>query len=196
MIDSITSFKILNYCTSRKYPITDFNIIYIEGIDINGRLNSDEPNQFNDVRAVFDQFNCIDCWQATCEPGAWYTHTPMNPDGAFRIAFGHHAAAWEIGIHGNSDPHEALIQVGEVRGFRDYNQDFVRPGDQEVCGYYGINQHWGYDMPPGDIGQASAGCLVGRSRHGHREFMELCKKSGKRLFDTIVVPGNEVFAYF
>lgn len=194
MIDLTTSSQILKYCQSKKYPIGDFNIVYIEGIDINGRLNSDAPNQFNDVRAVFNKSKCLDCWQATCEPGAWYTRSPMNPDGAFRIAFGHHAAAWEIGIHGNSDPHESLIQVGEVRGHRDYNQDFVRSGDQEVRGYYGINQHWGYDMPPGDIGQASAGCLVGRSRLGHQQFMQFCKNSGKRYFDTIVVPGDEVFS--
>ncbi|MEG4861220.1 hypothetical protein QUB75_27080 [Microcoleus sp. K1-B6] len=195
MLDLTTSSKILKYCQSKNYPIETFNIIYIEGCDINGRLNSDAPNQFNDVRAIFDKTKCLDCWQATCEPGAWYTHTPMNPDGAFRIAFGFHKQAWEIGIHGNSEPHEALIQVGEVRGFRDYNQDFVRPGDREVRGHYGINQHWGYDMPPGNIGQASAGCLVGRSRHGHREFMQFCKNSGRRYFDTIVIPGNEVFKF-
>ncbi|MEG5159566.1 hypothetical protein QUB37_03835 [Microcoleus sp. AT3-A2] len=195
MLDLTTSSIILKYCQSKGYPITNFNIIYIEGCDINGRLNNDAPNQFNDVRAVFDKNKCLDCWQATCEPGAWYTHTPMNPDGAFRIAFGFHKEAWEIGIHGNSEPHEALIQVGEVRGFRDYNQDFIRPGDREVCGYYGINQHWGYDMPPGDIGQASAGYLVGRSRYGHQQFMQFCRNSRRRYFDTIVIPGNEVFKF-
>ncbi|MEG4529896.1 hypothetical protein [Microcoleus sp. D2_18a_D3] len=195
MLDLTASAKILKYCQSKGYPLGNFNIIYIEGIDINGRLNADAPNQFNDVRAVFEKTKCLDCWQATCEPGAWYTHTPMNSSGAFRIAFGYHKEAWEIGIHGNSEPHESLIQVGEVNGFRDYNQDFIRPGDREVRGYYGINQHWGYDMPPNDIGQASAGCLVGRSRRGHREFMQFCKNSGRLYFDTIVVPGNEVFKF-
>jgi hypothetical protein len=192
MIDSSTSAKILAYCNKNNYPIFDFNIIYIEGMDINGRLNTDSPNQFNDVRAVFDKTKCLDCWQATCEPGAWYTHNPMNPGGAFRIAFGFHRKAWEIGIHGNNDPHESLIQVGEVRGLRDLNQDFIRPGDREVQGLFGINQHWGYDMPPSDIGQASAGCLVGRSRHGHKEFMHFCKNSGLTLFNTIVIPGNRI----
>lgn len=193
MLDLTNSSKIIKYCQTKGYPITDFNIIYIEGCNINGRLNDDEPNQFNDVRAVFNKTKCLDCWQATCEPGSWYTHTPMNPNGAFRIAFGFHKQAWEIGIHGNSEPHEALVQVGEVRGFRDYNQDFMRPGDEEVYGHYGINQHWGYDMPPDNIGQASAGCLVGRSRFGHQQFMQFCKNSGKRYFDTLVLPGNEIF---
>ena len=193
MIDLVNSKKILGYCKKKGYPIANFNIIYIEGMNINGQLNGDEPNQFNDVRAVFNREKCLDCWQATCEPGAWYTDYPMNPDGAFRIAFGFHEKAWEVGLHGNSDPHQSLIQTGEVRGYRDYNGDMIRSGDRVVSGYFGINQHWGYDMPPNDIGQASAGCLVGRSRHGHREFMGFCINSGEARFSTIVLPGNEIF---
>ncbi len=193
MIDLATSKKILDYCKKKNYPIVNFNIIYIEGLNINGQLNGDEPNQFNDVRAIFNRERCLDCWQATCEPGSWYTDYPMNPDGAFRIAFGFHEKAWEIGIHGNSDPHQSLIQTGEVRGYRDYNGDMIRSGDRQVSGYFGINQHWGYDMPPNDVGQASAGCLVGRSRHGHREFMGFCINSGISKFSTIVLPGNEIF---
>ena len=193
MIDLVNSKKILGYCKKKGYPIANFNIIYIEGMNINGQLNGDEPNQFNDVRAVFNREKCLDCWQATCEPGAWYTDYPMNPDGAFRIAFGFHEKAWEVGLHGNSDPHQSLIQTGEVRGYRDRNADMIRSGDWVVSGYFGINQHWGYDMPPNDIGQASAGCLVGRSRHGHREFMRFCINSGEARFSTIVLPGNEIF---
>ncbi|NJP21759.1 MAG: hypothetical protein HC763_25245, partial [Hydrococcus sp. CRU_1_1] len=34
---------------------------------------------------------------------------------------------------------------------------------------------WGYDLPVGNIGSSSAGCLVGRTRKGHREFMSLVK---------------------
>ncbi len=193
MINLTTSKKILDYCREKDYPITNFNIIYVEGLTINGQLNGDEPNQFNDVRAIFNRDRCLDCWQATCEPGSWYTDYPMNPEGAFRIAFGFHEKSWEIGLHGNSEPHEALIQTGEVRGHRDYNGDMMRTGDRQVAGYFGINQHWGYDMPPGDIGQASAGCLVGRSRYGHRQFMEYCKNSGLSLFSTIVLSGDEIF---
>lgn len=193
MIDLASSKKILDYCKLHNYPIGNFNIIYLEGVDINGRVNADEPDQFNDVRCVFDRTRCLDCWQATCEPGRWYTDRPMNPDGCFRIAFGFHDRAWEIGIHGNSEPHEALVQVGEVRGFRDYNRDMMRTGDREVVGNFGINQHWGYDLPPDYIGQASAGCLVGRSRFGHRQFIEYCRNSGLELFSTIVLPADKVF---
>ncbi|MEG4010409.1 hypothetical protein QUA41_30780 [Microcoleus sp. Pol11C1] len=196
MLDLTTSKKIVDYCKARKYPIDNFNIIYLEGLNINGVLNADEPNQFNDVRCIFDKTKCLDCWQATCEPGYWYTDRPMNPNGAFRIAFGFHSKAWKIGLHGYSDEHEALVQVDEVRGYRDYNRDMKRINDLEVVGNFGINQHWGYDLPAVDIGQASAGCLVGRTRFGHRQFMEYCKNSGLDLFSTIVLPANEVFAYY
>jgi hypothetical protein len=40
---------------------------------------------------------------------------------------------------------------------------------------FGINHHWGYDLPVNDLGHSSAGCLVGRTRSGHRQFMSLLK---------------------
>jgi hypothetical protein len=193
MLNLEVSHKILDYCKSKKYPIGNFNIIYLEGVNINGVLNNDAPDMFNDVRAVFNRERCLDCWQATSEPGRWYTDFPMNYLGAFRIAFGFHERAWEIGIHGVNDPHEALIQVAEVAGYRDYNKDMIRTGDQQVTGVYGINQHHGYDLPPNSIGKASAGCLVGRTRFGHRQFIEYCRNSGQTTFSTIVLPADQIF---
>lgn len=192
MLSQQASQKILSYCKVKGYPIKDFNIIYLEGVNINGLLNSDAADQFNDVRAVFNKERCLDCWQSTTEPGRWYTDFPMNSAGAFRIAFGYHADAWEIGFHGNTQAHEALVQVAEVSGYRDYNRDMIRTGDERVVGVYGINQHHGYDLPPNSIGKASAGCLVGRTQFGHEQFMAFCRNSGLELFSTIVLPANEV----
>lgn len=194
MLNQQASQKILSYCKTKGYPLSSFNIIYLEGANINGVLNSDAPDQFNDVRAIFNQEKCLDCWQATSEPGRWYTDFPMNFAGAFRIAFGYHHKAWQIGIHGESEPHEALVQVGEVAGYRDYNRDMIRTGDERVVGVFGINQHYGYDLLPNSIGRASAGCLVGRTRFGHEEFMAFCRNSGLNRFSTIVLPADEVFA--
>lgn len=193
MLNQTTSTKVIDHMRKQGYPISDFMIIYLEGVDTEGRLNSDAPNQFNDLRCIFNKTRCIDLWGATCEPGAYYTDRPMNPNGAFRIAFGFHADAWEIGLHGHTKPHEALIQVREIDGFRDYNRDGLRTGDQKVRGNFGINQHWGYDLPVHDIGTASAGCLVGRSIDGHKEFMAYCKNSGLTQFSTVVLPGDKIF---
>jgi hypothetical protein len=162
-------------------------------MDVDGRLNADAPNQFNDIRCIFNKEKCVDLWTATCEPGAYYTDRPMNPNGAFRIAFGYHENAWEIGFHGYSDEHEALVQTREIEGYRDYNRDNFRTGDQKVKGLFGINQHWGYDLPFHDVSTASAGCLVGRSRQGHQQFMAYCRNSGLKEFSTIVLPGDKVF---
>jgi hypothetical protein len=193
MLTQAVSAKILNYCKLQGYPIGWFNIIYIEGMDVDGKLNSDVHNQFNDIRCIFNKEKCTDLWTATCEPGAYYTNRPMNPDGAFRIAFGFHENAWQVGLHGYSNPHEALVQVREIKGYRDYNRDSFRTGDLKVEGVYGINQHWGWDAPVYDIGTTSAGCLVGRSIEGHKQFMAHCYNSGLQEFSTIVLPGDKIF---
>jgi hypothetical protein len=193
MLSLATSKEILKYCQLNGYPLEWFNIIYVEGMDVDGKLNIDAPNQFNDIRCIFNRERCIDSWTATCEPGAYYTERPLNPNGAFRIAFGYHKEAWEIGLHGYSNPHEALVQVRAVKGFRDFNRDGFRTGDLKVEGLYGINQHWGYDFPMHDIGTASAGCLVGRSTRGHEQFIAYCRNSGLSKFSTIVLPGDKIF---
>lgn len=155
-------------------------IVYVEGMDDKGQFNDDEPDRFNDVRFVLsmDRRPAIEgAWEATTEPGAHYTHNPMNPRGAARIAFGQHKA-WTVGTHGvrSRDPHEALIQNAELRVHRDRNQDFERTGDAvDIGAGFGLNQHWGFDNPRSRVGRASAGCLVGRTRRGHRDFMQLVK---------------------
>jgi hypothetical protein len=198
--------KIISYMEAQEYSIfrksREKNIIYIEGADKNGTINSDKSNHFNDLRLVF-AFNkngeavIEGAWEGTTEPGYYYTDNPMNPNGAARIAFGQYEA-WQVGIHGNSDPHEALVQVGLVRVHRDYNRDMIRTGDAIDEGYFGINQHWGHDHPVDDIHTASAGCLVGRTRSGHRAFMDLVMSDRRYvsnsnfIFTTTIIAGNKL----
>lgn len=200
----------VDYCKSKGYKLGSeepglLTIIYVEGMDTNGEINRDEPNQFNDVRLVLDSDlqlakisdDIYANWSATTEPGRYYTQNPMNPGGAARIAFGQYKA-WSVGRHGNSESHEALIQVAPVAVYRDKNKDMMRPGDKLDTGLFGINQHWGYDLPPDNVGKASAGCLVGRTREGHRQFMKLIKthprylKDKNYIFWTTIIPGNEL----
>ncbi|NJK50945.1 hypothetical protein HC931_25055 [Candidatus Gracilibacteria bacterium] len=60
------------------------------------------------------------------------------------------------------------------------------------------NLVWGYDLPVGNVGQASAGCLVGRTRKGHREFMSLVKSDRRYrenlsfVFPTAVIAGDDL----
>jgi hypothetical protein len=181
------------------------NILYVEGMDGAGKANSNLPNEFNDVRVLLrinraGNPDIADCWDATSEPGRYYALVKkLDPRGAARIAFGQYKA-WAVGTHmaGRPSGHEALVQTGAVRVFRDLNADFKRTGDAVFEGVFGINQHWGYDLPRSDIGRASAGCLVGRTKTGHRGFMSLCKSDPRYLsnngyrFMTGVLPASDL----
>lgn len=171
--------RIVKLCEQKKYRLsTDgINIIYVEGMNPDGTFNDDRPDEFNDTRLLLSfrhgKPEITDRWEGTTEPGTYYTVNPMNPNGAARIAFGQYKA-WQVGIHGNSEPHAALVQVAPVPVHRDRNKDYARAGDQIFTGLFGINQHHGYDLPRRSIGFASAGCLVGRTRRAHlQEFMDI-----------------------
>lgn len=162
------------------------NILYVEGLDADGTPNDDAPNVFNDVRVVLrinragnPQIEGI--WEATTEPGEFYTRVKkLDPRGAARVALGQYKA-WTVGTHmsGRPSAHEALVQVANITVYRDLNEDFQRDGDKSFNGIFGINQHCGYDLPKADMGRASAGCLVGRTKRGHREFMNMSKSDAR-----------------
>lgn len=162
------------------------NILYVEGADANGVPNQDAPNAFNDLRLILRITRTgkpvlEKVWEATTEPGAYYVKVKkLHPRGAARIAFGQYKA-WVVGTHMKDRPseHEALVQVEDIKVFRDLNEDFERLGDEPDVGLFGVNQHSGYDMPKSDIGRASAGCLVGRTKAGHRQFMDFCKSDAR-----------------
>jgi hypothetical protein len=157
------------------------NIVYVEAMNPDGSANDNRPNRFNDSRFILrvdpaGRPELAGTWDATTEPGRFWTQNPMNPMGAARIAFGQYKA-WSVGTHNASKPsgHEALVQTQDITVHRDLNQDFSRAGDATDTGLFGVNQHWGYDNPQDDIGTAGAGCLVGRTKNGHRAFMKLVK---------------------
>lgn len=152
------------------------NIIYVKGMAPEGDKNDDAPDRFNDARFVVTFENgkpvLAGAWQATTDPSRYWTEHRMNAKGAARVKPGQYTA-WQIGMHHD---HEAWVQTGgEVTVCRDDNEDFSSRGDAEDTGFFGINQHWGYDLPKNSLGHSSAGCLVGRMTKGHREFMALTK---------------------
>ncbi|MCP4937129.1 MAG: hypothetical protein GY927_23710 [bacterium] len=196
--------KVIAYMNQNNYWICRYpdavNVVYLEGVDANGTLNDDKPNVFNDLRLVFSidqtgQTDILGSWEGTTEPGAFFTQNPLNVKGAARIQFGQFKA-WAIGIHNGS--HEGLRQVKPITVHRDLNKDYIRTGDKIYSGLFGINQHWGYDHSKTNIGKASAGCLVGRTKSGHKKFMSIIKKdpryqaSPTYTFMTTVLPGNAV----
>jgi|SRR5215510_2366228 len=194
--------KIIDAMRARRYQIDSdeghLNIVYVEGMNVDGTANDNAPNQFNDLRAVIRFVGgkpvIAGAWEGTTEPSRRWTQDPMNPKGAARIAFGQYTA-WQAGMHHD---HEALVQVAPVTVHRDLDKDYRRDGDARHTGLFGINQHWGYDLPRNDLGNSSAGCLVGRTRAGHRAFMALVKTDKRYLadrnhrFTTTVLPAAAV----
>lgn len=200
--------KIVAYMEQKGYEVHKapgkVNIVYVEGINPDGTLNDDRPNSFNDLRVVFDWVDGkprkLGFWGASTEPGSKYTNKPMNPKGCARIAFGQYKSVWVIGRHGTKDPHEALVQVGNVTVHRDLNKDYKRTNDTKDTGLFGINQHWGGDAPESDIGFWSAGCLIGRTRDGHKQFMTILKsdpdyqQNKSYKFTTTLIPGDDLIS--
>jgi hypothetical protein len=199
--------RIIKYMQYKDYFVAlgekQYNIVYIEGADANGIPNDDAFNQWNDRRILIEIVSgtpkIVGNWLATTEPGDWYTQHPMNPEGAARIAFGQYKA-WQVGIHGTLERHEALVQCMAVKVYRDRNKDGRRTGDSIDEGLFGINQHWGYDMR--QVGRASAGCLVGQSSQSHKDFMQLIKQDRRYqlnsgyVFLTTVIAGDDLAKTF
>lgn len=161
------------------------NIVYVEGIDPDGKPNGNKPDRFNDARVLLriakdGTPEVANAWEATTEPGRHYTDNPMNPQGAARVALSQ-VKAWIVGTHmaGTDTAHEALVQAVSLSVHRDLNRDFSRDSDKISTGLFGINQHHAHNQQPGSIGQASAGCLVGRTVEGHRTFMSTLKADAR-----------------
>lgn len=176
------------------------NIVYVEGMGLDEKPNDNRNNAFNDLRIVFrvgaDGVPRIEGkWDGTTEPGKHFTDEPMDPGGAFHIKFQQYKA-W---CHGTHHGHEALVQVGDIEGYRDPHKTYKRDYTYPVHGSgFGVNQHWGYDLPVNDLKNSSAGCLVGRTTAGHRAFMALVKADARFVasptyrFMTAIMPAGDL----
>ena len=98
--------RIVNYMASKGYEIFEgprkYNIVYVEGMDLDGGLNDDADNVFNDIRLVIEVIEGLPTivggpWIGSTEPGRQMVLQPMNKKGAARIQFGQYAA-WQVGI--------------------------------------------------------------------------------------------------
>jgi len=201
--------RIVKYMQMKNYWLARspgyLNIVYVEGVDEDGTPNDDAPNKFNDRRLLIEikgkKTTFVGNWEGTTEPGRKFTMSPENAAGAARIAFGQYKS-WRVGLHNRlkASKHEALVQVADITVHRDLNKDFKRTLDKtDVGSGFGINQHKGFNMPVGDIGLASAGCLVGRTNKGHEEFMakvktdvRFAKGSNGYKFMTTVIDGADL----
>lgn len=201
--------RILRYMQQQGYWIARSprarNIVYAEGMDPDGRPNSDRSDEWNDRRMVIriapggePQMLVND--QSTTEPGKFYTLNPqkLGVIGAARIAFGQYKA-WRIGKHKGFQP--ALVQRGPLRVHRDVNKNFMRDKNDviDIGTGFGINQHsTERKKEPRLIDRYSAGCLVGRRYEWHLSFLQIVTQdyrfdaNPQYMFMSAILPGDKV----
>jgi len=191
--------RILAAMYRRSYHVStgrgEINIVYVRGMDLNGRLNNDRSNEYNDLRILIRDGALLASWVATVDPGAWYVKHRINPTGAARIKAGQYKA-WQMGWHRGH--HEALVQTGgPVTVMRDDNEDGRGTGDREDRGYFGINQHAGAGTG-GYVNKDSAGCLVVPHMADQEHFVELLKTDPRYMRDhkytwyTTILEGKDI----
>jgi len=200
---------VLRYMRRKNYWIARSpnmrNIVYLEGLNADGRLNDDAFNAWNDRRMVIrirpgGKPEMLVNDQATTEPGQFYTWHPMNPNGAARIAFGQYKA-WVDGLHRGKQP--ALVQRERIKVHRDLNKDGRRSKNDpiDIGKTFGINQHsTSPDGTPEFVNSFSAGCLVGRRYQWHLSFLDIVKQDPRYLnnkgylFISTVIPGDDMLS--
>ncbi|MEO1433710.1 MAG: hypothetical protein AAFV71_32555 [Cyanobacteria bacterium J06633_8] len=193
---------LVNYAHSQKWEVRTgerrYNIFYVQGMFPSGIKNDNKPNQFNDSRFLVEVNptpRLVGAWEASIEPGNYYTKKPMKQEGAAQIQVPGHYKAWRIGKHKGREI--ALVQVAPVNIVRDYNRNSkVDKGDKKEYSIIGANQHSGSDQK--FVDNASAGCPVGRTIKGHQEFMSYLHQdldyqaNNNFIFSTTFISAKEL----
>jgi hypothetical protein len=130
-----------------------------------------------------DENNKKQIWindQFTTDPGIYYMQKKLlNPKGCAILARGQYRGVWKIGTHGKNK-YEAFVQTGnKVKVYRDRNKNNFMDFDPNSLeeGYFGINQHHGYDSAK--VGPNSAGCQVHRYKKDLAFVLSMAKKQIK-----------------
>lgn len=105
------------------------------------------------------------------------TQKLLNPKGCGILARGQYRGVWKLGKHGKNQ-YDALVQTGnKVKLYRDRNRDNIMDFDPKSImeGYFGVNQHHGYDS--GSIGKNSAACQVHRYKKDLAFVLSMAKQN-------------------
>jgi hypothetical protein len=185
--------KIVAVCDKRRFPLDrrgGLNVIGLEGVNPDGTLNSEQPDQWNDLMVLlkFAGGKPIIVWssQSTTEPGNYYTDRPLHQSGVARLDTGFHSKLWSRGLHKG---HSAMVQTGSARLVRDYNRNHQRDDKVTQESWRGVNWHTVYGRAAGlSIGRWSAGCCVTLRQNAFDKAMVLIDQSGKKKdYDFILI---------
>jgi hypothetical protein len=169
----------------------------------NKELNMIGVRSNNRVVDNWDDFFIL-CWtengkkmiwiddQFTTDPGIYYMQEKiLNPKGCGILAPGHHKDIWVIGKHGQAQ-YEAFVQTGgKVKAYRDRNlnnyMDFNLSSLDE--GFFGCNQHHGYDSSK--VGKNSAMCQVHRYKKDLAYVLSLAKTDPNKKWSYTLLDESD-----
>jgi hypothetical protein len=160
-----------------------------------GNLNMIGVRSSNRMVDNWDDFFCLlwieggkkQIWvndNFTTDPGIYYMQTKLlNTKGCGILAEGQHKKIWRMGKHGEAQ-YDAFVQLGgPVKVYRDRNKDSYMDFDPKSLesGYFGCNQHHGYDATK--VNRNSAMCQVHRYKKDLAYVLSLAKKSKETVWD-------------
>jgi len=121
-------------------------------------------------------------YEITTEPGPSILRRPINPDGTAILVPGQYRGVYQVGLHGGSYRHTALVQRnGTVKVWRDQNKNEVMEIDENTLvqeGMFGINIHRHASNTEKEyVRGSSAGCQVFKDSRQFAQFLDICNKS-------------------
>lgn len=114
----------------------------------------------------------------TTDPGLYWLNYPMSNLGTAVLIPAQNINCWALGFHQWKPDHEALVQQGTVKVYRDNDKDNVAEvSPTQEAGNFGINIHGSNKsgVTP-TIGKWSAGCQVFNEWGKKEEFVSICKQ--------------------
>jgi len=132
-------------------------------------------------------------YQATTDPGRYYTMTPVQGKGTAILVPGQYRATYKIGVHRGK--YKALCQCKPVKVYRDGNKNNVYDWNPDTIekGQFGINIHKAGKIST-RVDTWSAGCQVLANETDFKCFMNYCQKqinNGKGKYFTYTLLREE-----
>lgn len=170
------------------------NVMGLRGMQ-DGELNKNQKDRYNDSLVVVwaDEKGQkhVHEYKGSVDPGSY---AGGNPKGDANLMDGQYN--YQRGIHhgASTGAHEALVQNGNVRVWRDKDKDGHRDkGEIDEQGYFGINIHAGGSGK--NVGHNSEGCQVisgGYNGEQWKDFMKQMKADPDGKFKYTLIDGTRL----
>jgi len=157
--------------------------IYNLNLLVERNISNPRPNIYNDKLYVLYRTPDVGLptdwkikeFEVTSIPGEYWLENPMNVLGSGAIAPGFYRSLWQDGYFRGE---RALIQINNIRAYRDNNKDKKYDFNDKTIMTWGpeagffLHGSFAGDNP-NLVGKSSAGCIVIRNKKDYDTFFEL-----------------------